>query len=192
MAPGHDGLGHLSHRGPGRGGGKTGNGAPATSATLDLPAGLAVDNLGDVYLADTQGTQVRVIPATTFTPFSLAPAASAIDITQPDGSRSPSTRRPAEPAPRPSSWPGSYCTLPENISATLTYSSSGAGTYTYSPAGTSYTYNSSGALNRKPTPPGTRSPSPTESSARRGELPRLGQSCDTVTAASGRALVIGL
>lgn len=41
--------------------GESGDGGPATSATLDSPAGLAVDRAGDVFIADTQDNVVREI-----------------------------------------------------------------------------------------------------------------------------------
>jgi RHS repeat-associated protein len=173
--------------------GETGNGAPATSALLDGPAGLAVDNLGDVYLADTSGTQVRVIPATTFTPFSLAPAANAVDITQPDGSKITFYPQTAGACTAPFVVAGQYCTLPENISATLSFSSANGGTYTYSPSpGSSYIYGSSGALESETDAAGdTLTVSYGALVPGAGNCPATANTCDSVTAASGRALTIG-
>ena len=42
---------------------------------------------------------------------------------------------------------GGYCALPQDVGATLTFSSGNGGTYTYTPSpGQSYTYASGGAL----------------------------------------------
>jgi RHS repeat-associated protein len=79
------------------------------------------------------------------------------------------------------------------VNAGLTYSSS-AGTYTYTPSpGTSYTYSAStGALKSETSTAGDTltltagSPSPGS-----GNCPSSASSCTTITAASGRALVLG-
>jgi NHL repeat len=41
--------------------GESGDGGPATSATLDSPAGIAVDSSGDIFIADTEDNVVREI-----------------------------------------------------------------------------------------------------------------------------------
>jgi hypothetical protein len=43
--------------------GDAGDGAPASSAQLDEPMGVAVDHAGDLFIADTANCKVRVVPA---------------------------------------------------------------------------------------------------------------------------------
>jgi sugar lactone lactonase YvrE len=58
--------------------GNGGDGSPATSATLNLPAGIAVDSAGNVYIADTFNNRVRKVDtAGTITNFAGSPAATA-------------------------------------------------------------------------------------------------------------------
>jgi len=45
--------------------GNMGNGVPATDAELNLPLGVSVDALGDLYIADTFNNSVRVVSALT-------------------------------------------------------------------------------------------------------------------------------
>jgi trimeric autotransporter adhesin len=42
-------------------GGYIGDGIPSTSAQLDLPAGIAIDNHGDFYIADTHNSRIREV-----------------------------------------------------------------------------------------------------------------------------------
>jgi len=44
-------------------GGFTGDGGQATAATLNAPTGVAVDSLGNIYIADTNNNAVRVVKA---------------------------------------------------------------------------------------------------------------------------------
>jgi hypothetical protein len=52
--------------------GFNGDGLPATSAELDRPTGIAVDDAGDLFIADTANCRVRVLPATGTTLFGHA------------------------------------------------------------------------------------------------------------------------
>ena len=60
--------------------GSTGDGGPATAATLSSPRSVAVDASGNVYIADTLGNQIRMVAggesavSVTVTPFAAIPA----------------------------------------------------------------------------------------------------------------------
>jgi len=50
--------------------GYSGNGGPATSASMDEPHGVAVDGLGNVYIADTKNHRIRMVDTSnTMNPF---------------------------------------------------------------------------------------------------------------------------
>ncbi len=175
--------------------GENGDGGPATDAGLANPEGVAVDQYGDVYIPDQSGQELREVTATTASPFPLAPSANAIDITQPDGSKV--TFYPVAAGTGQCVAPyvlgGQYCTLPENINATLTFSSANGGTYTFSPSpGATEVYGSGGALQSETDPAGnTLSVSYGALAPGTGNCPTGANTCDVVTAASGRALTVG-
>jgi cysteine-rich repeat protein len=52
--------------------GFTGDGGPATSAELDQPYGIAVDGLGNLYIADTNNNRIREVEAVTGTITTIA------------------------------------------------------------------------------------------------------------------------
>lgn len=176
--------------------GDTGDGGPASAAELNWPAPVAFDAGGNMLIPDPVDSKIREVFATTSQLFSTSPAGTGITVSQADGGQV--TFYPKDgsgncTAPYAAASGSGYCTLPQNVNAALTYNSS-AGTYTYTPApGTSYTYSAStGALKSESDTAGDTltvtagSPSPAS-----GNCPATASSCTTITAASGRALVLG-
>jgi RHS repeat-associated protein len=192
--------------------GATGNGDPATTAEIAYPYGIGTDPAGDLYLLQ-QGiqqqfgtlqviaaTSTAAIPAAPGTDSSLSPAPGGFTVTQPGGAQV-NFQAPGSGGgcPAPYTQAGQYCALPQDTGATLT-ENSGGNTYTFSPApGTdTYTYASPntatapGQLTSETDPAGETltlnylSPSPGS-----GDCPSTATSCETITAADGRALVIG-
>ena len=173
--------------------GFSGDGAPAASALLNNPAGVATDPSGNLYIADTGNNQIREVNATSAPVFPEAPAAGAVTITQPGGAQITFYPQSGGTCTAPYVVAGGYCTLPQNVGAALTFSSGGGGTYTFTPSpGTSYTYGSSGALESQADSAGNMltitygSPLPGA-----GNCPSTAATCETITSASGRALVAG-
>jgi trimeric autotransporter adhesin len=70
------GNGHVGH---------SGDGGPATSAKLDEPSGVAVDTAGNLLIADTGNSRVRVVAATTGTFYGQAMTAGDIYTVAGDG-----------------------------------------------------------------------------------------------------------
>jgi uncharacterized protein (TIGR03437 family) len=56
--------------------GFAGNGGPATSASLSLPAGMAIDSAGNLYIADAGNNRIRKVSGGTITTFAGNGAAS--------------------------------------------------------------------------------------------------------------------
>jgi RHS repeat-associated protein len=175
--------------------GDTGDGGPATAAEINSPGPVTFDTSGSMLVPDPIDSKIREVFATTSQQFNTSPAGAGITVNQADGSQV--TFYPESggtcTAPYVAASGSAYCTLPQDVSATLTYSSS-AGTYTYTPSpGMSYTYSAStGALKSESDAAGNTltitaaSPSPGS-----GNCPSSASSCTTITAASGRALVLG-
>jgi trimeric autotransporter adhesin len=65
--------------------GYSGNGGPATSATLDMPEGVAVDASGNLIIADTGNSRVRVVAVSTGTFYGRAMTAGDIYTVAGDG-----------------------------------------------------------------------------------------------------------
>ena len=175
--------------------GDSGDGGPATTAEINSPGPITFDTSGNMLVPDPIDSKIREVFATTSQLLNTSPAGAGITVNQADGSKV--TFYPESggtcTAPYVAASGSTYCTLPQNVNATLTLSSS-AGTYTYTPApGTSYTYSAStGALVSESDAAGDTltvtagSPSPGS-----GNCPSTASSCTTITAASGRSLVLG-
>jgi RHS repeat-associated protein len=175
--------------------GDTGDGGPATAAEVSWPGPVVFDPAGNMLIPDAIDSKIREVFATTSQLFNTSPAGTGITVNQADGSQVtfyPKTGGTCT-APYVAAAGGGYCTLPQDTDASLTYSSS-AGTYTYAPSpGTSYTYSAgTGALESESDAAGDAltvtagSPSPGS-----GHCPSTASSCTTITAASGRTLVLG-
>jgi RHS repeat-associated protein len=176
--------------------GYLGDGGAAASAETYSPMGLDIDPYGDLLIADSGNNVVREVFNSTNQLFGTLPQGTGITISQANGSEVtfyPKNSGGACTGPYAAAPGSGYCALPQAVDASLTYSSSG-GTYTYSPSpGTSYTFSSTGALKSESDAAGDTltltagSPSPGS-----GKCPSSASSCTTITAASGRALVLGL
>jgi trimeric autotransporter adhesin len=171
--------------------GSSGNGGPATSALMNNPDGLAADLSGNLYVSDTGNNQVREVNATSIPVFPEAPATGAVTVTEPGGAQVTFQPQSGGSCTAPYVKGGSYCAMPQ-VLATLTYNS-GPNDYTFTPTpGTTYTYGPGGTLNSESDAAGDTltaaygTPSPGS-----GNCPAAASYCDTITAASGRALVIG-
>jgi YD repeat-containing protein len=175
----------------GNGTGYSGDGGPATSASLRPVYGLAVGPSGSLYIDDSQNSLVREV-AGQISQFPVWPASGDVTVTETTGAEVTFYPKTASCVLPLVSAVG-YCVLPEDIGSSLTYNS-GSGTYSFSPDPTeTYTFNSTGQLTGETNAAGDTlsitygSPSPGS-----GNCPSTATSCNTITSAGGRALVIGL
>ncbi len=185
--------------------GFSGNGGPATAAQMYQPYGIGTDPAGDLYILQTgagwassilqevTASASSAIPAAPGQTSSLSPAPGGITVTQPGGAQVTFYAQVNGACAAPYRKAGGYCALPQDINATLTYNSASQ-TYTYSPAaGTAYSYGWNGALTAETDAAGNtltltyQTPAPGS-----GQCPSGATSCTTITAASGRALVLAL
>jgi RHS repeat-associated protein len=175
--------------------GDAGDGGPAAAAGLNLPGPVTFGPSGDMFIPDALDSKIREVFTAAAQLFPASPAGTGITVSQANGAQV--TFYPQSggscTAPYVTAGGSGYCTLPQDTSAGLTYSPS-AGTYTYTPSpGTSYTYSAStGTLESEADTAGdtltltTGSPSPGS-----GNCPPTASTCTTITAASGRSLVLG-
>ena len=181
--------------------GDSGSGGPATSAELDNPNSVSIEPNGNLLIADQDSSsmieavhaeKILEVTATSTSTFPTSPVGGGVTVTQADGSQVTFYPQVNSACTAPYVVAGGYCTLPENINATLAYTPL-LGTYTYSPTpGATYTYDSAGALLSESDSAGETltlaadTPAPGS-----GQCPSTANSCQSITAASGRTLVIG-
>jgi RHS repeat-associated protein len=186
-------------------GGFAGNGGPATNSLMFEPFGIGTDPAGDLFLlqagpswAESQiqevtATATSAIPAAPGQTSSVSPAPGGITVTQPGGAQVTFYAQVNSTCTAPYTVAGQYCALPQFTGTTLT-DNTGNQTYTYAPAPGSETstYSWTGQLISEADTAGNtltvtyNSPAPGS-----GSCPSTATSCETVTAANGRALVIG-
>ena len=177
-------------------GGESGDGGPAAAALLTDPAGIATDPAGDIFVTDSGYSRLREITAASTEVTAVNPAPNAITITQDDGSQVTFTPQSGSSCTAPYVTAGGYCVLPADTGAALTYSS-GLYKFSPSPGGDTYTYTSSGQLKYQTDAAGDQlavaygSPAPGGTVTGNGTCPSTAASCETITAASGRALILG-
>jgi RHS repeat-associated protein len=184
----------------------TADGVPATSIDLGLVQGIGVDPFGDLFVTNEDfsnpgNSHLREVVSGNGPLVATSPAVGAtwstsgITITQPGGSQITFYPKSGGSCVSPyvAAGSGGYCALPQYTDTNLTFSSGGGGTYTYTPSpGLSYTYGSAGALQSETDSEGDSatityaSPAPGA-----GNCPATATTCNTITSASGRALVIG-
>jgi RHS repeat-associated protein len=173
----------------------SGDGGPGRSALIDNAVGVAVDASGDLLIPDYYGNTLRELVATANSPFPVSPQATGVTVNQPGGAQVTFYPQSAGSctAPYVAAGSGGYCALPQDVGATLSYSSANGGTYTFSPSpGATYTYTSQGPLTSESDAAGDTlaiaygSPAPGS-----GNCPSTAGWCQTVTSASGRVLTIG-
>jgi RHS repeat-associated protein len=172
--------------------GITGDGGPAASALLDFTAGLSVDPAGNLYLTDNNNNRVREVTSTSGGVFDESPTPGGVMVTQPGGAQVTFYPQSGGNCTAPYIKAGGYCTLPQDT-ATLTYNS-GPGTYTFVPGpGETDTFNQAGQFISQADAAGnTLTISYNTPASGSGNCPASAWQCNTVTAASGRALVLGL
>lgn len=172
--------------------GLSGDGGRATSALEESPEGVAADATGDLFITESDDNRLREVTAASTPVFGDSPAASGLTVNQADGPQVTFYPQSGGQCATPYVLAGQYCTLPQNIGASLTYNS-GNGIYTFIPQpGTKYTYNTGGNLTSVTDAAGNTvsadygTPLPGS-----GHCPSAASWCQTITAANGRALTIG-
>lgn len=198
--------------------GNSGDGGPATAALLNTPDGVSIDAAGSLYITGNSNSLREVVSATaaTITPapgqtsaLAIAPGGAApggITVTQPGGAQVTFYAQTSGSCASPyvlDATGGQYCVLPQDTGATLTYSSADGGTYAFSPSPGSVTYTYSATTGNLTSETDTagdtltvayQSPAPGSSTPAPFSVPcpSTATSCETITSASGRPLVIAL
>ena len=194
--------------------GNSGDGGPATSALLANIRSVSLDPENDLYITDNANDTVREVASATANAIAPAPgqtsalviapagtAPAGLTITQPGGAQVTFWAQQNGGCATSYVTSGSYCVLPQDQGATLSYNS-GNQDYIFSPApgSLSYTYRLSGAtapLTSETDTAGSTltitasSPAPGGTVTGNGTCPSTAVSCQTITSASGRALILG-
>ena len=185
--------------------GFSGNGGPATAAQMFQPYGIGTDPAGDLFILQTgEGWATSILQEVTASATSaiapapgqtssLNPAPGGITVTQPGGDQVTFYAQVNGACTAPYVAASLYCVLPQFTGVTLT-DNTGNNTFTYStsPGAETDTYSWSGPLVSETDTAGNtltityQSPAPGS-----GHCPSTATSCETITAANGRTLVIG-
>ena len=182
-------------------GGQGGDGGPATAAHLDNADFVATDPAGSLYITDYHSDVLREVISATGSPFTVSPAGGAVTVTQPGGAQVTFYPQVSGSCTAPMVTAGGYCVQPAFQGAALT-SNPGPSTYTFlsSPGADTLTYSWDGQLISDTDTAGNTLavtynwPAPGSSTTGTSTpvpCPATATSCQTVTAASGRAIVIG-
>jgi RHS repeat-associated protein len=186
--------------------GDAGDGGPATSALMSNVISVSLDPEGDLYITDNANNTIREVPSVTAATIAAAPGQSSslliapggaspagTTITLPGGAQVTFYAQNNGTCAAPYVVTGGYCVLPQDAAATLTYDPTyGSSNFTPSPGADTYVYAWTGQLAQVTDPAGDtlnityESPAPGS-----GDCPSSATSCQTITAASGQALVIG-
>src|SRR5581483_7626935 len=172
--------------------GNTGDGALATAARLNTPSAVGFDSAGDLEIADQGNNLIREIISGTTHAFPTSPGANVV-ITQGNGAQV--TFQPADLGSCHAPFigagtDGSYCAMPY-VTATLAYDDT-SNTFTFvTHPYRAYTFDSTGNLTSEASAGGaTLTVSDNTPAPGAGACPGTADHCDTITSASGRALVI--
>ncbi|MGH3157683.1 MAG: RHS repeat-associated core domain-containing protein [Streptosporangiaceae bacterium] len=193
--------------------GESGDGGPATAAEMSFAVGVSVDSTGNLYIADWAGNHLREVTASAQATITAAPGLTSslypppgattggttypggITVTQPGGARVTFYTKPSGSCATgyTTDASGTYCIQPQDEGASLTWNSgSSTWSFTADPGDTTYTYTYGGFLASEADTAGdtltAAYSTPTPGS---GNCPSTASSCETITAANGRTLVIG-
>ena len=115
--------------------GFSGDGGPATSAEAQLPDGVAVDGAGNLVIADTGNSRVRVVAASTGTFYGQAMTAGDIYTVAGDGTRGSPATAARPPAPNSATRTGwrwtvrATCSSPTPTTSRVRVVAAGTGTF---------------------------------------------------------------
>jgi RHS repeat-associated protein len=176
-----------------------GDGQPATSGLLNYPSAAAIDPSGNLLIADTNNGRLREATTSASSLYLMNPTPSGITINQGTGSEVtffPQSSGNCTYLGNGYQTAGSYCTLQSDL-ATLSYNAtsktyafiptpSETDTFNVPPAGS----NVGNLVSESDAAEDTLTISYGAPSPGQGQCPSTAVSCNTVTSASGRALIL--